>query len=607
MSETTPMRLSHARAFIDRAYSETGRFQWVRETAMNAIEAGATRVHFGLERSGVKHGNVYRRFIADNGCGMDEYELVDFFRTLGGSSKSVGGAHENYGIGAKITLLPWNTEGLVVASWKNGEGNVIWAKADAETSEYGLRKVPVDGEMCDVWPTGFDPDLGFSTEDLRPEWLHEHGTVVLLVGDAIDQHTMRSDPRRDPSGTRQIRDHLTRRFWTLPENLEITVDELQSDKKSTWWHPDGSGGTLNTRKAPAMNRVITDLLDKSPGAASGVVDLDCGSRVHWMLGEPDAVQDSWSWQRGFIAARYKGELYEHKNKHYDFRLFGVAHKPVTDRLWLMVDPKLADSRRRGGAFPESDRSSLLWSVAGESQPLPWVEWGMEFAQKMPDPIRQALDQHRKSGQLRDNDYRERLADLFGERFKMPRLRVESEGDAKVLADAGRMRTRDGRRRKGVKPKPNENSSVGQKGGPEDAVSVQARLGIPRWEECGADDLEKGTIAAWVPNHVEGPTVLLNVQHPVIVGQVAHWTEHYPHLPSEVEEVVRAAYGECAVAAIAHSEQLKRHGLDRRTIEEQLRTPYALTLALLGLMPHDRIISDRLASKYGKRHTKEQTV
>ena len=116
MRETRPMQLVNSRAAVDRIYAETGRFQWAREAALNSIEARATRIHFGLDWNGVQATGTYRRFIADNGSGMTSDQLVEFFLSLGGSSKHVGGAHENYGIGAKVSLLPWNTAGLLVAS-----------------------------------------------------------------------------------------------------------------------------------------------------------------------------------------------------------------------------------------------------------------------------------------------------------------------------------------------------------------------------------------------------------------------------------------------------------------------------------------------------------
>jgi hypothetical protein len=131
---------------IERAYRETSRLQWVRETAVNATEAMATRVYFGLEWQGVAKNGVYRRTIIDNGWGMDADELQKFFNTFGGGGKPIGGAHENFGIGAKTTLLPWNHLGVIVVSWKNGEANMIRIRRDDATGEYGLHEYEAEEE-----------------------------------------------------------------------------------------------------------------------------------------------------------------------------------------------------------------------------------------------------------------------------------------------------------------------------------------------------------------------------------------------------------------------------------------------------------------------------
>lgn len=126
-----------------------------------------------------------------------------------------------------------------------------------------------------------------------------------------------------------------------------------------------------------------------------------------------------------------------------------------------------------------------------------------------------------------------------------------------------------------------------------------KQGVPRWETCGKGDIEKGMLACFLPNDPRGATVQINKDHAAMRDQVAHWMAHYPTHPEEVAEAVYQVYGECAVCAIAHSEDLKKFISDRE-IKEKIRSPYSLTLALLGLMPHDRLISDRLASRLGKR-------
>ena len=116
-----PMKTAGTEHLIERTYREGGTFQWVRETYVNSAEAKATRVDYGIEWQGVENHGVYRRLIADNGRGMTGDELVAFFNTFGGGGKPIGGVHENFGVGAKTSLLPWNRYGMVVISWVDGE------------------------------------------------------------------------------------------------------------------------------------------------------------------------------------------------------------------------------------------------------------------------------------------------------------------------------------------------------------------------------------------------------------------------------------------------------------------------------------------------------
>lgn len=111
-------------------------------------KAGATRVEFGIEWRGVQNFGVYRRVIADNGLGMTADELVAFFNTFGGGGKSIRGVHENFGVGAKTSLLPSTRYGMVVISWVDGEPSMIWVRQDESTGEYGLRVEDVEDETA---------------------------------------------------------------------------------------------------------------------------------------------------------------------------------------------------------------------------------------------------------------------------------------------------------------------------------------------------------------------------------------------------------------------------------------------------------------------------
>ena len=69
---------------LGHTHREGGTFQWVRETLINAMEAGAKRIEFGIEWQAVGSQRVYRRVIADDGKGMTPEELVEFFNAFGG-------------------------------------------------------------------------------------------------------------------------------------------------------------------------------------------------------------------------------------------------------------------------------------------------------------------------------------------------------------------------------------------------------------------------------------------------------------------------------------------------------------------------------------------
>ncbi len=104
--------------FVNRMFEACGSYQWAREFLKNSLEAGATKVEFGIEWQAVDKEGVYRRTVSDNGAGMTREELLTFFSTLGEGDKRIGGVHDNFGVGAKIASLPWNPKGVVVISYK---------------------------------------------------------------------------------------------------------------------------------------------------------------------------------------------------------------------------------------------------------------------------------------------------------------------------------------------------------------------------------------------------------------------------------------------------------------------------------------------------------
>src|SRR2546422_11441899 len=100
--------ITGASNFVNRMFEACGPYQWAREFLKNSLEAKSTKIEFGIEWQAVEKLGVYRRTIADDGCGMDREELREVFSTLGAGPHKIGGLRENLGVGAKISPLRLN-------------------------------------------------------------------------------------------------------------------------------------------------------------------------------------------------------------------------------------------------------------------------------------------------------------------------------------------------------------------------------------------------------------------------------------------------------------------------------------------------------------------
>lgn len=629
----TPMKASGIKHHVDRVYREGGEHQWVRETLINSLEAGARRVEFGIEWQAVRELGVYRRLIADDGEGMTPEQLVGFFNVWGGGGKPIGGLHENFGIGAKSSLLPWNRHGLVVISWVAGEAAMIWVMADPATGEYGLRNFEaVDAEsgevrIEEVVSPFFDDQHGCDWASVKPDWIEGHGTVIVLLGDDPNGSTVVGDPNRPgEADIKGVSTYLNRRIWDIADGTQITVDELRNSDPAMWpvneemAHTSGGADRrTNRRKIEGAEYYIgypNKSFKRGRLSASGSKPMADGTFVDWYLWEGDrpGVQ-SYAAQGGYIAALYEHELYDVTNHHSTYRSFGVLESAVRSKLWLILRPPAFDEQGgKHGVYPRGDRNSLL--VMGgphAGDPLPLNDWGAEFAEDMPTEIRDAIREARAggSGTIKDETWKERLAERFGSRWRMFKLRARKGGKLKVdPSQVGSLpravkrgggsggRGGSGGQSGGTAGSRNTGSSTGSVS----AARVQVGGGIPTWVKVRAEDVEEGMLAGWAPNHPDHPegAVLINVEHPVMEEEIAHWQAQYgDHLADQVADEVIATYGEIAVAKVAHSEHLKSI-LPSSTVEHDLRSEAALTMALLGLIGEEAVIAPRIGGKFGRR-------
>ena len=512
------MSVGQVQHLIERAYRESGELQFVRELYKNAVEAKATRIEFGPEWESVERCGLYRLMVADNGQGMTPDQIEGFLNTFGGGGKPIGDAHENYGIGAKTSTLPWNQHGLVVISWtsEDPEGSMVWLCRDPKTGEYGARKFETEGGNVEVVVAPFnDEKNGVDWRQVKPDWIGKHGTVVVCLGNTGQEDTFATkDASAEEFSIKGMSSYLYRRIWQIPDGVEVYVQEMRSGKKADW--------PRNYREATSSNSETSDDVDRRwnrrrirgakyyveyPSNSKGELDstgeltLPDGTVAEWYLwsGRRPSV-DSYAHDKGYIAALYNNELYDVKKHHASFRSFGITKAEVRERLTVIMRPPKLSNDSTYGVYPDSARNTLKvkgTKMAGES--LPWEEWGEYFANHPPvevsDAIKAAIPS--SQGTLKDDKWRERLSERFSKRWKRTLLVLNLNGDTKA-SPTGESGPKPRPKPKPPRPKPpkpepndNENGSEGSEPGPKSASQITGKGGVPNYRWVDEDDIEEG--------------------------------------------------------------------------------------------------------------------
>jgi len=627
------IQIQGASKFAGRFFSECGQFQWAREFLQNSVEAKATKVEFGLEWQAVVDHKVYRRVISDDGFGMTPEELVKFFRTLGLSSKSTDGLESNYGIGAKIASLPWNPLGVTVISYTTRAGKStaamirIYQDAEGDFCLHEFRDDEdalvshVDPDAVD-WSsydwTDHNPDWKADNIDwskVVPEWVKEagHGTVVVLHGSKEFPHTMTGSNGKDI--TKGLSIYLNTRFWEFPGLGQIKVAELKGDKEEGKWpkgpDDDDPKRSPNNRTIMGARYYIEEPYEKDSKAIgkvahSGVVSLaEDKVKLHWFLWEGDRPKyGAYAAEKGYVGLRYMNELYDTDQGKVRFRHFGIVESKVTDRLTILLEPVRAKKALDWGVSPNQARSRLVFcdGDAGGLE-LPWSEWGQEFYESMPEPIKKAIAEARGEGQgeLNDEAYRKRLQELFGDRWRVqvevvkPGTKLVKRGTDKPVTGGTQPGNGGGGGGSSTKPGVKVDGPGPVEGPGETGTALQA-VSIPVYKFSEKENFTKPWhLAAWIPAE---NAVYINTGSEILKKLEDYHVERFPDVhEEEIRKEIRHAFGEIAVAKVAHSQQLK-HLVNKEDLEKTYRSEEALTIALMGYVSEDKYIALKLR-KFGK--------
>ena len=240
--EQKEMKVTNGAYIIERIYRDSDPLQFLRELITNSKEAAATLIEVGPDHHTGETQGIWRLMVRDNGIGMSAEQLEVYLNTLSEGGKNIGGVHENFGIGSKTSLLPWNRAGVVVISYtkESQRGNMIKLYYREDTETYGLARMPNGKFVC---PPFKDDAIDFTK--LRPDWM-KTGTIFLMMGNTGYESTYlevcasRHRPKREHSIWWSL-EYPAKRYWHIDPDVEVKVYAFNS--KPTPQHRGKANGS----------------------------------------------------------------------------------------------------------------------------------------------------------------------------------------------------------------------------------------------------------------------------------------------------------------------------------------------------------------------------
>lgn len=627
-----------AAVIIQRTYRDGLADQYKRELIQNAIEAGAQSIYISAVRmpelgpiSGVKAAYV------DDGEGMTADKLLDYFGELF-NGRSILGADANFQMGARVSTLPWNPYGMLIASWTAGdeEGAYLWIAYDPESKTYRFRSHADEDDV--------PSEIGIPPDYLRHPAIKRagHGTVIVLLGSDPRDHTVGeiakgADGRFVYPAERDQNDDLfyaNSKWFKLPPGVRLFTmwgpQDLNSWKE--WVQPGEFWETAEKRRGSGElgatvgrhrgylgpeDRIRTQA--EHAGTVRVVSSKGYSATVHWALLPEQRYGGKWgdaaSTRDYYVPLGLFGEL--HHDEIYNVQVrgratqklerYGLTHTKLRERMIILVQPDPA-SARFIGATPTSARKQLV--IANED--LPHDEWGEEFALQLPKPVRERLNALNgvadKDTVERQKKLIERLRDVFGRPNKRDR-----KGDPSTLRDVPEGRPRPDHTPRPPNPDPQprprpDQPDPGKQGGPDLVPRVGGPLrGRPRkitppqpitvtWE--WEDEHGPG------PVHFVGDLLRINRNHSLIEHYIDAEKLIRPSKVDEVEELARGSISAYLVDMIigariySASRMMAGDPVGGRKFVETAITDVTLTAALLNVSAVESLVRVKFQGRAG---------
>jgi Histidine kinase-, DNA gyrase B-, and HSP90-like ATPase len=399
--ETMRMEVDKIGFLLERMGRDCDDLQFLRELTQNAIEAGATRIHWDFDPYTFDATGVQKLCCIDDGCGMTPEEMRQYINRLSASGQRQA-LDANYGVGAKVATATRNPTGVIYQSWRDGKGAMVQLWRDPDSEEYGLRRFELDDGQWSYW-------IPLST-DAKPEIIGEHGTKVVLLGRDEEHITMAPPEGLVATPSRWVSRYLNARYFDLPKDLEIKARE--------GWDAEPDDKRNLMRGVRGQGRFLSDhTLD------SGTASLaDCD--VHWwILDEPEKRKSSSDLvNTGHAATLWQNELYEMRTGRAGvsrLHQFGIIFG--YERVVLYIEP------HNGSKQPLTSNTARTQLLL-QGQGLPYADWAAEFRENMPQQLRDFMDAVIAGAQ--GADHQEAIAERlkhYRKLYRLSRYRLNQQG------------------------------------------------------------------------------------------------------------------------------------------------------------------------------------
>lgn len=590
---TLEMGVDNTGFLVDRLGKDCHPLQFLRELTQNSLEAiqempeKKGEIVWDVDWNHYDLTGIYKLACIDTGVGITGADMIKYINHL--SSSGHEQAHDkNFGIGAKVAAATRNHAGLVYLSWKDGQGWMSHLWRDPVSGQYGVRRSQrVDGSF---------QDYARITDDVKPAAIDQHGTMVILFGNDMEQDTVQG-PEGVPSPSTWIARYLNTRYFRFPGG--ITVKARQG-----WKEPRTNTDVNLLRTVTGQESYINQHAE-----SSGTVNLARAAAHWWILKDELALTQNSGFiaSSGHMAALYQDELYEMVTSRAGvarLQLFGVIFGH--NRVVIYVEPS---NGMTGSLSSNAARTHLLL----DEQSLPWTDWAAEFRERMPEEIQTLMAEVVAGSKSQDHRQaiRERLKQIR-ELFRVSRYRPTPKGALTIAQDTA-----------GGKASENEENTRagtggGGGGGGGRAGGIYA-LFVDESGEAGEEVLaDTDPEVQWIStaDNTRTPQLLedraakylvdqnilqINADFRVFTDMIKRWGDRYQEVPGAgdvIESTVHEWFEQALVETVLGAQALQ--GSPHWTMEDiaRLWSEESLTAAVLQRYHIDVNVRRSLGTKLG---------